>query len=296
MPESTTDRPTKSHEQVFLLTKSNDVQFWVHRDGRPAVRDRPEPDHIWVHPETHIESTEPQAKPWRRVNLWRGHDYFYDAAAIAEPVTVDREQSRKSKATGVGHQALRPGGTTYDATTTTHRNKRSVWTVATQPYTGAHFAVFPPKLIEPCILAGAPKNACGACGAPWVRTTKRQRLRDGEPLSGSWAKSTDPRRIGPTGVGHWRDSTHIETLGFVPSCTCGAAPVPGVVLDPFCGAGTTGMVAVQHGRAFVGVELSPEYADLGRDRIDTFVRLGFRSPNGAAPVPEDQASLFEVEA
>jgi DNA modification methylase len=79
------------------------------------------------------------------------------------------------------------------------RNKRSVWTLATQPYAGAHFATFPPKLIEPCIIAGCPEG--------------------------------------------------------------------GTVLDPFAGSGTTGMVALRHGRSFVGMELSAVYAAMARWRI-----------------------------
>ena len=80
------------------------------------------------------------------------------------------------------------------------RNRRSVWTVTTKPFNGAHFATFPPDLIEPCILAGCPAG--------------------------------------------------------------------GTVLDPFGGAGTTGLVATQNGRDAVLCELNPEYADMARARID----------------------------
>lgn len=132
MPESVTDRPTKAHEYVFLLSKS------------------------------------PR--------------YFYDADAIREP-------HADGKWGGEDGPTLNPAG----------RNKRSVWTVATQPFAGAHFATFPPKLIEPCILAGCPEG--------------------------------------------------------------------GMVLDPFAGAGTTGMVALRHGRSFVGVELNQQYAAMARERI-----------------------------
>ena len=102
-PESVSDRPTRAHEYVFLLTKS----------------DR----------------------------------YTYDAKAIAEPVMSDRAPSRKAKAGGAGHDALR-GGSAYDGTET-ERNARSVWTIATQPYTGAHFATMPRTLAERCILSGS---------------------------------------------------------------------------------------------------------------------------------------------
>ena len=151
MPESITDRPTKSHEQIFLLSKS--------------LR------------------------------------YYYDAEAIRE---------RDSGLPAGNGFAGRQGGsrqTTIDDGKGTEetwepgrgRNKRTVWTVPTKPYTGAHFATFPPDLIEPCVLAGAPEG--------------------------------------------------------------------GVVLDPFAGAGTTGLVALRHGRSFVGIELNPAYAEIARHRI-----------------------------
>jgi hypothetical protein len=57
------------------------------------------------------------------------------------------------------------------------RNLRSVWTVATQPYPGAHFATFPPKLIEPAIKAGtSERGVCPECGAPWERVVERERF------------------------------------------------------------------------------------------------------------------------
>jgi DNA modification methylase len=104
--------------------------------------------------------------------------YYYNTDAIREPYeTADRRGPRRPYASGsassyqngqhipmLGPQAglpLHPLG----------RNKRSVWTVVSAPYTGAHFAVFPPALIEPCILAGTPAKCCAICGAPW-RTTE----------------------------------------------------------------------------------------------------------------------------
>ncbi len=76
------------------------------------------------------------------------------------------------------------------------RNKRSVWTVATAQLPIAHFATFPPKLIEPCILAGYPEG--------------------------------------------------------------------GIVLDPFFGSGTTGMVSIMLNRKFIGIELNPEYIEIAK--------------------------------
>ena len=64
-----------------------------------------------------------------------------------------------------------------------------------------------------------------------------------------------------------RGTTTSETTGWQPTCDHDAEPVPATVLDPFCGSGTTGVVALRHGRSFIGIELNPEYIELARKRI-----------------------------
>lgn len=152
MPESVKDRCTKSHEYLFLLTKSS--------------------------------------------------KYYFDNQAIKEP-----------SVSNVGNAKIRFGGNKYgDSTDPKHatksgnvwepsetRNKRDVWNIPTKPFKGAHFAVMPEALVEPCILAGS---------------------REGD-----------------------------------------------LVLDPFAGSGTVGVVAKRYNRDFVGVELNPEYAQIAKERI-----------------------------
>jgi len=122
MPESVTDRPTKAHEYLFLLAKAE--KYYYDAD---AIR-------------------EPHTDP-RVVNgVWTGGNRGRSA-----PGYVPQNQAWNSADGERGGLFMRdreynPAG----------RNKRSVWNVNTQPYTGAHFAVFPEKLIEPCILAGCP--------------------------------------------------------------------------------------------------------------------------------------------
>ena len=154
MPESVTDRCTKAHEYIFLLSKS------------------------------------PQ--------------YYFDNEAIKEPVansSVSRlSQNNLSNQLGSNRVPFKTNGTMKAVGNTENRNKRSVWTITTKPFKGAHFATFPPDLIEPCILAGCPEG--------------------------------------------------------------------GTVLDPFGGAGTTGLVASRHGRNAILCELNPEYAEIARIRIE----------------------------
>jgi len=106
MPESVQDRCTKSHEYIFLLSKSP--------------------------------------------------KYYYDIDAIKEEAHTTDNSDRNRDESRLNNT---PGRTRMAGLTTNHyetKNKRSVWTVTTKPYEGAHFAVFPTDLIEPCILAGAP--------------------------------------------------------------------------------------------------------------------------------------------
>jgi hypothetical protein len=143
------------------------------------------------------------------------------------------------------------------------RNKRSVWTVATQPFPEAHFATFPPKLIEPCIKAGtSERGVCPECGAPWrrivVKTTanlsnsaKAGNSSEGKRAGGTQVRKGHDIRNGPT--------TSTETVGWERTCDHDLEPVRATVLDPFMGSGTTAAVARSLGRRAIGFELSTEY-------------------------------------
>ena len=228
MPESVADRPTKAHEYLFLLTK-------------------------------------------------RGR-YFYDAKAIREPRTSDEDargfrggayvQGRAFENSGtggkradIGNDRVSPEG---------KRNKRSVWTVATQPFPEAHFATFPPKLIEPCVLAGtSARGCCLACGAPVARKV----VKVGTASAGGGrravadAREATTRPQGPTGAMATGEWATYATAGWEGSCSCAAPVVPCTVLDPFNGAGTTGVVAVGRGRSYLGIELNPDYLAMSEQRI-----------------------------
>jgi len=165
MPESVTDRPTRAHEYIFLLSKSS--------------------------------------------------KYYYDADSIREPLSeqrakqagelVDPGNDAKKRKKQIEHDKKRGSGGHFDGhkwrMNPLGRNKRSVWTVPTQPFPEAHFAVYPPALITPCILAGC--------------------------------------------------------------------PVGGTVLDPFAGSGTTLLVATQHHRKSIGIELNPEYIEIAKRRLNS---------------------------
>ena len=163
MPESCKDRCSRCYEHIFLLSKSR--------------------------------------------------KYYFDAKAISEPIApATAERLKRGMKGGNKYDKPVPGqpqtqainrprahGEISDGMINPMRNKRDVWVVNTVPFKGGHYAAYPPKLVEPCLLAGCPEG--------------------------------------------------------------------GVVLDPFFGSGTTGMVAKQLNRHYIGIELNPEYAELAEARI-----------------------------
>jgi len=201
--------------------------------------------------------------------LSKSSKYFYDADAIAEKANQPVGVAQLTGQIKRGHlQSLDSStlGTNQGATT---RNRRSVWTVTTKPYSGAHFAIFPPDLIEPCILAGTSKKGCCAkCGAVWVRVTE-----PGERVQAHWKGTTQDKakeakgKHGATSVIETGSYQTYTTVGWQPTCTCNADIVPCTVLDPFNGSGTTGAVALKHGRKYIGCELNPAYIELAHERI-----------------------------
>jgi len=166
MPESVTDRPTKSHEYIFLLSKKPHYFF-----DQEAVREKAVTD---------------EDRPF---GIIRDRIYDYDS----------KEKMIRPRTRKVGEGQDSEIGRKGCCGDNGSRNIRSVWTITTQPYPEAHFATFPEALPERCIKAGCPKG--------------------------------------------------------------------GIVLDPFCGSGTTLRVAQDLGRRWIGIELKPEYITLAYKRI-----------------------------
>ena len=286
MPESVTDRPTSAHEKLFLLSKSGSTLFWTHRDGRwPGQRTEPEPDYVWRHRDTKEEHPyDPESwhagdPKWRRANLWRGHDYFYDAEAVREEYSRPTESSgTRGDGKQAGHGRRHKGfNGRWDAKAAsgelpTGANLRNVWKIATHSFSQAHFATFPPKLVEPCIKAGtSERGACPECGAPWTRVGVKgldlstADKRNYQSRDGDEGNSQGKNRMRD---GHVCGGRNVfTTTGWRPTCEHDAEPVPCVVLDCFAGAGTVGLVADRLERDAVLIEISEEYAEMARVRI-----------------------------
>jgi DNA modification methylase len=240
MPESVTDRPTKAHEYLFLLTK----------------------------------------KP----------KYYYDADAVREKgcdepgthrggslVKAARGEKGDPKVSWHNH-----GGGIESILSTGSRNRRTVWEIPTQPYSEAHFATFPEKLVEPCIMAGtSERGCCPDCGMAWTRVTANKKGFDengnckgcGEPKSKHVvsAKSSMVNFGKDIRTNTAIPCTNSQTLGWKPQCECNKQPVPCIAMDPFMGSGTVAKVALRANRRFVGFELKQEYIDMGYKRIGSLL-------------------------
>lgn len=193
--------------------------------------------------------------------------YFYDGEAIKE-AGVGREtffgSDRYSEGSG-----RHDSGSYNDAVAST-RNRRSVWTVPSSPFPGSHFATFPPALIEPCIKAGCPLQCCNSCGAPykpsWTRGVDAMAVDASEVDRYGTGDAGVHRKIGAA-YQKWLDENPKRLLGLEPSCSCATGTSAGTVLDPFGGAGTTGLVADRLGRSAILIELNPDYAAMAGKRI-----------------------------
>lgn len=135
------------------------------------------------------------------------------------------------------------------------RHKRCVWSIGTQPFPEPHFATFPERLCEIPIRTGCPELVCTECGRPNAMEVRKTAPSSQESWNAPVIASSPSR--------HRRGSDR----SILASCGCGSPFEAGIVLDPFFGAGTTGLVAMKLGRRFIGIELNPEYVQMAEKRI-----------------------------
>jgi len=197
--------------------------------------------------------------------LSKNQKYYFDNEAIKDDAKFpDGPTAADAIRKGVGDPKMQTRNGLHKIGANPKRNKRSVWTVTTKPFKGAHFATFPMDLIEPCVLAGCPEKICVDCGKPYERVMQKPK-----PLKVERNKRSgfDDRKVGGVLDKYNRENPPID-LGLQKQCDCETNETrPGVVLDPFAGSGTTAVVASGHNRDAVLLELNEEYIELAIDRI-----------------------------
>lgn len=140
-----------------------------------------------------------------------------------------------------------------------------------------HFATFPEKLVEPCILAGSNDRACGICGAAWERAIEVPKYGDWHGRKGTIDELTKGQVGKPLPDDYYR-----KTLGFRPTCEHNNGDSRSIIFDPFMGSGTVALVALKLGRDYIGVELKPEYIEMAMKRL---------KPLGNRPLPQQEILL-----
>lgn len=242
MPQSVKDRLNDTTEAVFHFVKNK--KYWYDLD---AIRE--------AHAEASVKRQQSDAPT-------------YAYARDAEPDEILRNDHDED-------MDYHSGG----------KNPGDVFEVTTKPFPDAHFAVYPPELCEKPIKATCPPTVCAACGAPYERETEVERSPGSSPGKRDGEVAIDAQVNG----GHQRDGhdytrshiSNIETVGWSPNCNCDTDDTkPGIVLDPFAGAGTTLLKAKELRREYVGIELNPEYADMARARVGL-------SPHDPANIRDD---------
>jgi DNA modification methylase len=290
MPSSVEDRTTPAHEMLYVLSRS--ARYYYDNE---AIKELFSP-----------ASLEGLAQKIRRKP--QGWDVGPGNHSVIE------HNNNGGHAGGAKFAGHADGESEWEGTT---RNRRSVWTIATEPFPEAHFATFPTALVKPGVMAGmSERGCCRTCAAPWRRICARSSGK------GSWhdhvADSAAGMRQCKQGQQTWDTYKAGPTLGWWPPCRCegiGELPpyprkprrpegqgdaerkaelaaweravaevdarrallcdsvervktAPAVVLDPFGGSGTVGLVADALRRDAVLVDASAEYSAMARRRVE----------------------------
>ena len=195
-----------------------------------------------------------------------------------DKIIRDRDSTRLNNTPG----RTKMGGLTkndYD-----FKNKRTTWTICPKPFKEAHFAVYPEELCETPIKAGCPEFVCQKCGMPKIKVetiighqvTESMRIagsdKDGkyygnEQKDYEKAKANKPSE---TKKRILESMSQIKKYKYESTCKCNAGFIGGIVLDPFFGAGTTGLVALKQKKNYIGIELNPEYIEIAEKRLKPF--------------------------
>jgi site-specific DNA-methyltransferase (adenine-specific) len=205
---------------------------------------------VWAKPNPLPQSAPDRLSPTYEVVyfLTRQPNYYFDLDAIRVPHrSIGREgrpRPKEASRTYLGGNSglgkLKAAGRVGNRR---GKNPGDVWTIPTASCHEAHFATFPEALIEPMVLAGTPERICTQCDRAWRRPTRILTVHTSEGVR------------------------TVREVGKLARCDCFAPSRPGIVLDPFIGSGTVGVVAARHGRDWLGIEISPRYRHLAERRL-----------------------------
>lgn len=295
MPQSADDKFTVDFEYVYFFVKNNKTLFWINEHTKQCVDKRPAgikgiegTDWEWIDCPTCMGTGHKvqaysggsvsiekeickRCKGTGKVkhNFWSGHDYYFEQQF--EPQITKSFEPRKSQHRAWDNDPTLERGKGENSIMKFNplgRNKRCVLRVPSHAFSDAHFATFPPALIDPMVKAGCPAQVCPKCGKGKERIVEWT----GERVDQCGYKEGHE---GKTGVHQGVSKTGALRTGLVKvksetgltDCGCRAPFRPGIVLDPFMGAGTSALVAYRNRRDWIGCELNPEYIRMAEKRL-----------------------------
>lgn len=294
MPSSARDRFNTIWEYLYYFAKSSTAQYWTNEKTLELVSKQPagisgkeKIDWKWrqcpgcegvgqiIHDRHGNRAICQRCKGERRIkySFWHGHSTFFDLEAIREPhkaVSIERVASARGRKTSpagsrkIDHNvgAIPQRSSIDGIVVNVHpsgKNPGDFFSIITQPFPDAHFAVFPEALCEKPIKAGCPMQVCKKCGTPKERITRvlgKERV--------SWGVDKKARVLGKPGQPAMRNIS--STTGWS-KCSCNAGFRPGILLDPFCGAGTACVVAKKLGRHYIGIDCVKDYLKMSKKRL-----------------------------
>jgi len=242
-----------------------------------------EDPHVFILPDgtlTHNSNHMPSSVKDRFTNAYepvfmlvKSKKYYFDLDAVRVPHKYPNlsENNKRPFRSGLGQEQRERGGQHPLG-----KNPGDVWAIPTQPFPEAHFATFGEKLIAPMIKAGCPQWICRACGKPRERIVKITINEDKVP--DKWKKTyrgevelpNSPTQRSVSELYKEALSKERYTVGWT-DCGCGAGWESCVVLDPFAGSGTVGVVAERLGRNSILIDINKEYCEMALRRLKPLV-------------------------
>lgn len=257
----------------------NDTALVDGRQPRPGIDTRGGNQGKGTIPKTRKITGAESFAPWKH----EPDEVLFRTEYVEDPEVQEIPKSQNFKRDKSHHLEPIPGQNAVqhrpdrkDTVPTGMRNKRSVWSVATEGFSEAHFATFPQKLIEDCIKGGASEyGCCPICGKGYVRTVETKLVPGAKASYNSQVDKRDQDSDGnDAGSNRMKDGHkpgwHNEVIGekWIPGCKHQMTHVKkSVVLDMFMGSGTTAIVSAKLGRDYVGFEQSEKYLKIAERRL-----------------------------
>lgn len=268
MPESAKDRFSRSHEYIFLLSKSPQYYFDPDAVKEPNSESSKQRFADGQAPRKRIDNRNNSPYRWNQddkiTSLNRRHKrtvWHYNT----NKSNWEFCQNCDTMFIGKERKAIQKS---YDK----DDNRILTCTCGHTDNWVSHFAAFSTELITPCILAGSPPKTCAKCGTPYKRQTevtyKNDTTKNGRPPRNDRRQTKNPNQKGDKVFGYEQRTRRIvKNLGFHPQCQCNAGIAKAIVLDPFLGSGTMAIAAVNNSRDYIGIDISEIYVKISQTRI-----------------------------